>query len=124
MLAPRKIRELVLEALRHPISGHNSIPKPRRRRQVHNFIGRPNQVRRQYGARRIRVFGSVARGEERSDSDIDFLVDFPRGYDLFAQRLPLAERLTQITGRRLDLIPEHELSRHLRDAVLKEAVEL
>lgn len=66
---------------------------------------------RQYGARRIRVFGSVARGEERLDSDIGFLVDFPRGYDLFAQRLPLAERLAEITGRRLDLIPEHELNR-------------
>jgi len=34
----------------------------------------------QYGAQRIRVFGSVARGEERPDSDVDFLVDFPRGY--------------------------------------------
>lgn len=41
----------------------------------------------QYGARRVRVFGSVARREERADSDVDFLVDFPRGYDLFAQRL-------------------------------------
>ncbi|HET6587831.1 MAG TPA: nucleotidyltransferase family protein [Oleiagrimonas sp.] len=79
---------------------------------------------RQYGARRIRVFGSVARGEERPDSDIDFLVDFPPGYDLFAQRLPLAERLAEITGRRLDVVPEHELNRHLRDAVLKEAVDL
>ncbi|HEX5307113.1 MAG TPA: nucleotidyltransferase domain-containing protein [Dyella sp.] len=79
---------------------------------------------RLYGARRIRVLGSVARGEERPDSDIDFLVDFPRGYDLFAQRLPLAERLAEITGRHLDLIPEHELNRHLRDAVLKEAVDL
>ncbi|WP_217318878.1 nucleotidyltransferase family protein [Rhodanobacter sp. B05] len=79
---------------------------------------------RQYGARRIRVFGSVARGEERPDSDIDFLVDFPRGYDLFTQRLPLAERLAEITGRRLDLIPEHELNRHLRDSVLSEAVDL
>jgi predicted nucleotidyltransferase len=79
---------------------------------------------RQYGARRIRVFGSVARGEERLDSDIDFLVDFPRGYDLFSQRLPLAERLAEITGRRLDLIPEHELNRHLRGTVLKEAVDL
>ncbi len=79
---------------------------------------------RQYGARRIRVFGSVARGEERPDSDIDFLVDFPPGYDLFTQRLPLAERLAEITGRHLDLIPEHELNRHLRDAVLKEAVDL
>lgn len=40
----------------------------------------------QYGARHIRVFGSVARGEEQPDSDVDFLVEFPRGYDLFAQR--------------------------------------
>lgn len=79
---------------------------------------------RQYGARRIRVFGSVARGEEGPDSDIDFLVDFPPGYDLFTQRLPLAERLAQITGRRLDLIPVHELNRHLREAVLREAVDL
>ncbi len=38
---------------------------------------------RQYGARRIHVFGSVARGEERPDSNIDFLVDLPPGYDLF-----------------------------------------
>ncbi|MCE2965439.1 MAG: nucleotidyltransferase domain-containing protein, partial [Alphaproteobacteria bacterium] len=35
----------------------------------------------QYQARRIRVFGSVARGEESPESDVDFLVDFPRGYD-------------------------------------------
>lgn len=75
----------------------------------------------QYGARRIRVFGSVARGEERVDSDIDFLVDFPEGYDLFTQRMPLSEKLMELTGRKVDLIPEHELNRHLRDAVLKEA---
>lgn len=79
---------------------------------------------RQYGARRIRVFGSVARGEEQPDSDIDFLVDLPPGYDMFAQRLPLTERLVEITGRRLDVVPEHELNRHLRDTVIKEAVDL
>jgi predicted nucleotidyltransferase len=75
----------------------------------------------EFGARRIRVFGSVARGEERPDSDIDFLVDFPQGYDLFTQRLPLSEQLMKLTGRRVDLAPEHELNRHLRDAILKEA---
>lgn len=79
---------------------------------------------KQFGARRIRVFGSVARGEESADSDIDFLVDFPTGYDLFAQRMPLAERLAEITGRPVDLIPEHELNRHLRPYVLAEAVDL
>ncbi len=79
---------------------------------------------KQYGARRIRVFGSVARGEERPDSDVDFLVDFPCGYDLFAQRLPLTDRLSDMLHRRVELVPEHELNRHIRDMVLSEAVEL
>lgn len=48
---------------------------------------------RQYGAQHIRVFGSVARGEDRLDSDIDFLMHLPRGYDLFSQRLPLTDEL-------------------------------
>ncbi len=77
-----------------------------------------------FGARRIRVFGSVARGEDKADSDIDFLVDFPEGYDMFAQRLPLMEKLSQLTGRQVDLIPEHELSAHIRDRVLREARDL
>lgn len=64
-----------------------------------------------YGARRIRVFGSVARREERPDSDVDFLVDFPRGYDLFAQR-------------KVELVPEHKLNQHIREQVMNEAVEL
>jgi predicted nucleotidyltransferase len=78
----------------------------------------------QYGARRLRVFGSVARREERADSDVDFLVDFPRGYDLFTQRLPLAEKLSDLLKRPVELVPEHELSRHIRDRVIGEAVDL
>jgi uncharacterized protein len=78
----------------------------------------------QHGARRIRVFGSVARREERDDSDVDFLVDFPRGYDLFSQRLPLTDQLAQLLQRRVELVPEHELNRHIREHVLCEAVEL
>ncbi|MBL1352237.1 MAG: nucleotidyltransferase domain-containing protein [Zetaproteobacteria bacterium] len=78
----------------------------------------------QYGAKHIRVFGSVARREENSDSDIDFIVEFPRGYDLFKQRLPLAEGLQQLLHRNIDLIPEHELNKHLRSAILEEAIRL
>lgn len=78
----------------------------------------------QYGARRIRVFGSVARGEERPDSDVDFLVEFDRGYDLFAQRLPFARQLESLLGRPVEVIPEHELNRHIRERVLTEAVDL
>jgi predicted nucleotidyltransferase len=79
---------------------------------------------RQFGASHIRVFGSVARREERPESDVDFLVEMPRGYDLFLQRLPLMEKLTALLNRKVDLIPEHELNRHIREQVIKEAVEL
>ncbi|MCY7406279.1 MAG: nucleotidyltransferase domain-containing protein [Alkalinema sp. CAN_BIN05] len=77
-----------------------------------------------YGARRIRVFGSVARGEEHPNSDIDFLVDFPSGYDLFTQRLPLTQSLAELLDRKVELIPEHELNRHIRQRVMEEAVDI
>jgi len=82
------------------------------------------ELAHRYGARHLRVFGSVARGEERPDSDIDFLVELPRGYDLFTQRLPLTEELSDLLQRRVELIPEHELNPHIREQVLKEAIEL
>jgi predicted nucleotidyltransferase len=74
-----------------------------------------------FGAKKIRVFGSVVRGTEDENSDIDFLVDFPKGYDLFTQRLPLQEALESLIGRNIDLIPEHEISKHLRTTILQEA---
>ena len=77
-----------------------------------------------YGASHLRVFGSVARRQERPDSDVDFLVELPRGYDLFGQRIPLAQGLSDILHRKIDLVPEHELNRHLREQVLREAVEI
>jgi len=77
-----------------------------------------------YGARHLRVFGSVARREDRVDSDIDLLVDLPPGYDFFAQRMALMNELAILLNRRVELIPEHELSRHIRARVLSEAIAL
>jgi len=79
---------------------------------------------RKHGAGKIRVFGSIARGEEHPECDIDFLVEFPRGYDLFTQRLALQRNLESLIGRPVDLIPDHELSPHVRNEVLREAREL
>lgn len=77
-----------------------------------------------HGAKKIWVFGSVARREEGPNSDIDFLVDFPPGYDLFKQRIPLARKLSDLTGRVVDLVPKHELNQHLKKSVIKESVSL
>jgi len=92
--------------------------------EIHHKKNVIEQLTHECGGEHIRVFGSVARGEEDSDSDIDFLVSFPQGYDLFKQRILLAEKLQQLLNRRIDLVPEHELSPYLREQVLAEAVEL
>ena len=41
------------------------------------------QIAARHGAQKVRVFGSVARGDSRPDNDIDFLVDMERGRSLF-----------------------------------------
>jgi uncharacterized protein len=92
--------------------------------ELHEKKGVIAALAKQFGARRLRVFGSVARREERPDSDIDFVADFPKGYSMFKQRLPLAEKLEELTGRKVELVPEHEMNKRMREAVLEEAVEL
>lgn len=83
-----------------------------------------NQLAKQCGASRVRIFGSVARREETEDSDIDVLVDLPHGYDLIRQRMKLTHSFEELFGRKVDLIPEHELNQHIRDKVISEAVGL
>ncbi len=77
-----------------------------------------------FGAKHIRVFGSVARQEDTEESDIDFIVELPGGYDLFKQRMPLTDALKRLLDKDIDLIPEHELNQYLRESVLSEAIAL
>jgi predicted nucleotidyltransferase len=92
--------------------------------QLRQMNTRLNSLAAQCGATRLRVFGSVARGEETPDSDVDFLVELPLGYDLFSQRMALTQGLGDLLNRRVDLVPEHELNPHIRALVLAEAVAL
>lgn len=57
---------------------------------------------RAHGVIEAYLFGSVARGEERPDSDIDLLVTFAPS-DSFGEQFLLAEELRRLTGRRVDV---------------------
>lgn len=76
-----------------------------------------------YHATNIRVFGSVVRGEEREDSDIDLLVDFLPGATLFDQ-IGLIDALSKTLGRKVDIVSERALNKHLRQRILQEAIAL
>jgi len=76
-----------------------------------------------HGARNMRVFGSVARGESRGDSDVDFLVEFEPGTSLLQHAAMIAE-LEDLLGISVDVAPEKTLKERVRDRVLREAVPL
>jgi predicted nucleotidyltransferase len=62
-------------------------------------------IAERHGARRLRVFGSVARGESRPDSDIDFLVEFEPGRSLLDQAALLLD-LQDLLGLKVDVVSE------------------
>jgi predicted nucleotidyltransferase len=76
-----------------------------------------------YGIQRIRVFGSVARGEARPDSDIDLLVDYEPGHGGFAF-VDFCEGVERLLRRRVDVVTERSLHPLVRDKVLAQAVPL
>jgi predicted nucleotidyltransferase len=73
-----------------------------------------------HGASNIRLFGSVVRGEERPNSDIDLLIDLAEGRGL-EDYLAFAEELEQLFRRRVDVVIERSLSRHFRPYIESEA---
>ena len=80
-------------------------------------------IAKSYGASNIRVFGSVARKEERRTSDVDFLVALEPGRSAFELGGLLMD-LEELLGCHVDLVTDKGLSPLIRDAVLKEAVNL
>ncbi len=73
------------------------------------------------GARNVRVFGSVTRGEADEHSDLDFLVEMEPGRSLLDLG-GLQYELERLLGCRVDIVTERGLKRHIRDRVLREAV--
>ena len=76
-----------------------------------------------HGVSYLRVFGSVARREDRADSDVDLLADFPPGLSLFGLGRLEAD-LEAILGTRVDLIPAADLKPGARDRVESDLIPL
>jgi len=81
------------------------------------------RVAASHGARKVRIFGSVARGEAGPESDLDLLIDLEPGRSLLDHAALLLE-LEAILGCKVDVVTERGLRRRIRERVLREAVAL
>jgi len=79
------------------------------------------EVATRYKVREIALFGSFVRGEQGGASDIDVLVDFEEGADLF-DLVGLALFLEEELQREVDVVPKRALRAELRETVLREVV--
>ena len=87
-----------------------------RRNEILNLAAR-------YGAKNLRVFGSVARGEGVPGSDLDLLVDMEKGRNLL-DLVGFWQDLEELLGCHVDVITEGGISPYLRERIYAEALPL
>ena len=81
------------------------------------------QIAARLGARNVRVFGSVLHGEDTESSDVDLLVDVPRGTTLL-DMVRLKNTIEKELGLSVDVLTALDLPLQFRDQVLQEAKSL
>ena len=74
---------------------------------------------RKYDVKSLGVFGSVSRGEEKQESDVDILVEFSVTPGFF-KFIELEEFLSKLIGRKVDLVTKKALKPVIKDEILRE----
>ena len=77
---------------------------------------------RSFGIKRIGVFGSFVRGEEKEESDIDIIVEFEEGKKNFNNFINLAFFLEKLFGRKVDLVTLESISPYIKPYIEKEVI--
>ena len=73
-----------------------------------------------HGASNVRLFGSVVRGEDQDDSDVDFLVDMQETRSLY-DLIGLQQDLEMSIGRKVDVLTPNGINPYLKERILGEA---
>jgi uncharacterized protein len=102
------------------LSVEDNVMKPRE--EIERTLRRNlPELRRRFKVRRIGIFGSVVRGEQRGRSDLDILVEYSETPSILAI-VALKRHLTELTGEKVDLVPASALKPAYRQTILNEVV--
>lgn len=78
------------------------------------------QILKKHGAKRIEIFGSYARGEQRETSDLDVIVEFEKRKSLL-ELVGIEQELEDHLGVKIDLLTEDSISPYLVEKIKKES---
>lgn len=84
-------------------------------------LERLREVCERYGVASLEVFGSVARGDDSGDSDVDLLYVLKRDTRLGFRIFDFEDELADLFGRPVDLVSRKSINKYLREQVLAEA---
>jgi len=79
-------------------------------------------IQNTYGVKKLGVFGSFSRGDEKPDSDVDILVEFESGQATFDNFMQLVYFLEKTLSRHVDLVTSCGISRYIRPYIEKEVI--
>ena len=80
-------------------------------------------ILKSYGAQRASVFGSAARGDAKTESDVDILIDIKKDISLL-EFIKMKQLLEKKLGRKVDLVEYQTLKPALKDKILSEQVSI
>lgn len=101
---------------RRPLSGPTGRRVAAHRNEVH-------EVLRRHGVTDPEIFGSVARGDDHEDSDLDLLVDFAPGTDII-DIIGIQRELQELLGVPVDLVPRTDLKERVSERATKDLLPL
>jgi predicted nucleotidyltransferase len=88
---------------------------------IRQYRPKINEISARHGIDRLRVFGSLARGENEEGSDIDFLVKLQENRDLL-DLIAFSHEVADVLHCKVDVISEDGVSPYLREHIFREAV--
>ena len=101
----------------------NSAPTTTIRHRLEALKPQVFEVARRYGATNLRIYGSIASGQEHSASDLDLLIDLPRGQSLLGL-ISLRQELEDLLGCPVDVTEAENLHPLIRSQILEHALAL